>query len=66
MPEPTPRGITPPTPHMDREEPELRQEDDIPRRRGDGEGGAADQPPEPDQSSDGADGGSGGADGDGD
>ncbi|TWO73030.1 hypothetical protein FN976_01995 [Caenimonas sedimenti] len=26
----TPEGITPPTPHLDREEPELRGEDDIP------------------------------------
>ena len=26
----TPEGITPPTPHLEREEPEFRREDDIP------------------------------------
>ena len=28
---PTPSGITPPSPGLDREEPELRQEDDLPK-----------------------------------
>lgn len=38
----TPAGITPPTPHLDREEPEFRGEDDIPAD--DGSPAAAERP----------------------